>query len=100
MHEFINQDQEFKDNLIRDSDYIRFKNESYNHYLASSFKNLNYFSTNQKSVIFIDSKLKIEKRYTISRIKETFTESLGINIKKNEVSKKIEKMRKKFNFDL
>lgn len=70
---------------IKDGELIKIKNETYNYYISTNFKNLNYFTTSQKNVTFIDPKLKIEKRFIISKIKESSSESLGVSLAENQV---------------
>lgn len=72
---------------FKNGDIIRIKNETYNYYITTNNKNKNYFLTSQNYVTFIDSKLKIEKKFIINKIKESNSESLGIGLKENQVKK-------------
>lgn len=70
---------------FKNGDIIRIKNETYNYYISTNNKNKNYFLTSQNYVTFIDSNLKIEKKFIINKIKESNSESLSIALKENQV---------------
>lgn len=71
---------------IKEGDMLMIKNHHYQHFISTTFKNLNFFNSSQKHIIFIDPKLKIDNRYNVMRLEESSTEFLDVNLKPNKVS--------------
>lgn len=72
---------------IKEGDLLMIKNHHYQHFISSTFKNLNFFHSSQKHIIFIDPRLKIDNRYNVLRLEKNFTEFLSVNLKPNNVRK-------------
>lgn len=65
---------------------IRIKSQSFAYYISSGFKNLNYFTSFQRTVTFIDTRMRVESKFTINCMSEANNETLPANLSEDEVT--------------
>ena len=76
------------ENYIKDMDIFRLYNKSFNYYIASQEKNINFFTTSHKKISYINPKLNYETNTFISYLEESGNENLQLHLEvKKEGSK-------------